>query len=186
MKQSMKVVVVVVLAVLAAGSAFAANSLQSGSKSISVGMGDSIFSDTAVPQVGFMFNNIVTINGKINFSKGLAMIAGFGVQQDGGDANSMYIGLNAGVRKYLKTDDMAPFVEGKLAYANVSSKAGAVDLVKESFLDLSVLLGVECFLAKQLSLEGSMGLGFGQIAADKVKDSYFGTRTTGVRANFYF
>jgi hypothetical protein len=50
------------------------------------------------------------------------------------------------------------------------------------------MFGAEYFIGKQFSLEGSVGLGFGQ-SRDRLTDAddtYFGTRTVGVRANFYF
>jgi Outer membrane protein beta-barrel domain len=172
------------------GSASAANSLQQGNLSIGVGMGDSIFSHKTVPAANSIVNDVVDINARYLVTKDLAIIGGFGLQVDGGDADATYFSFTAGVRKYLKTDDFAPFVGGQLTYAAVTAKEGnpSVKTVDLSVIDLSAVVGAEYFVGKQFSLEGSVGVGFGQ-ARNKltdVDDTYFGTRTVGVRANYYF
>jgi len=50
------------------------------------------------------------------------------------------------------------------------------------------MFGAEFFIGKQFSLEGAVGVGLGQASDDlsNADDTYFGTRTLGVRANFYF
>jgi hypothetical protein len=167
------------------GSAFAANSLQPGNVSVGVGMGDSIFSHKTIPAANAIVNDVVDINARYLLTKDLAIIGGFGLQIDGGDADATYLSITAGARKYLSTNDFAPFVGGQLTYAMVKSDPNLVDL---SVIDLSGMVGAEYFVGSQLSLEGSVGIGIGQ-AKDKLvsaTDTYFGTRTVGVRANFYF
>jgi hypothetical protein len=168
-----------------AGTAFAANSLNNGAAAISVGMGDSIFSNTAFPMVAAMVNNVVDIKGRFFIAKDMALYGGFGLQTDGGDADGTYIGLSVGMRKYLKTTDFAPFVAGQLSIASVDDGAA-----KLSIFDLAALFGAEVFLAQQFSLEGAIGFGLGQAKENpgtgSVTDTYFGTRTVGVKANFYF
>ena len=167
------------------GSASAANSLQSGSVSIGVGMGDSLFSHKATPAANGITNDVVDLNARYMITKDLAIVGGFGFQVDGGDADATYVSLTAGARKYLKTEDFAPFVGAQLSFATVKSDPNLVDL---TVIDLSAMVGAEYFVGKQFSLEGSIGLGFGQIKDDlaNADDTYFGTRTVGIRANLYF
>lgn len=186
MKRMIFVLLAAVIVTLA-GSAFAANSLQQGKAAISVGMGDSVFSNTAEPQVNTLYHNVVDIKGRYFVAKDMAIYGGFGLQMDGDDADGSYIGLTFGARKYLKVADFAPFMAGQLAIINVDNGGGA----KVSDFDLAALFGMEVFLAQQFSLEGAIGFGLGQAktatgAGTSTSDTYFGTRTVGVHANFYF
>lgn len=163
------------------GSASAANSLEQGKMSVSVGMGDSVFGTT--------MNDVIDLSGRYLITKDLAIVAGFGLRSDGGDADASYLSFMGGVRKYFKNDDFAPFFGGQLKV--VMEEDDNSDPNETTIFDLSAVVGAEYFLGKQFSLEGSIGLGFGQLTDDyvngtSVKDTYFGTRTTGIRANFYF
>ncbi len=173
---------------LGIGSAFAANSLQQGSFGFSVGMGDSIFGHKASPEANAFVNDVVNLEGRYFITKDMAITAGFGVQSDGGDADGTYFSITGGFRKYLKTDDFAPFVGGQLAITSVKASENNVDTVDLTVIDLSAMFGAEYFIGKQFSLEGSVGIGFGQAKDDIANrdDTYFGTRTVGVKANFYF
>jgi hypothetical protein len=115
----------------------------------------------------------------------LAVLAGFGVQGSTGDLDSNFFSISAGVRKYLSSDDFAPFVGGKFSYEN--EKIDALGIHKTA-VDLLGVFGAEYFLHKQFSIEGSVGLGFGSVDDKNTGKSYtsFGTRTVGVSANFYF
>jgi len=55
-------------------------------------------------------------------------------------------------------------------------------------VDISAGFGAEYFLHKQFSVEGSVGIGFGVEDNNDTHDddTYLGTRTIGVKANFYF
>jgi hypothetical protein len=118
-------------------------------------------------------------------SKDLAVYGGFGLQIDSGDADGTYLSLTAGVRKYLRVDDFAPFVAGQFSFISVDrdEPLPAADL---DVIDFAALFGAEYFVGKQFSLEGAIGFGFGQASSGNVDDTYFGTRTVGVHANFYF
>ena len=181
---------IAMVAGIGVGSASAANSLQKGNLSIGVGMGDSIFSHKTIPVSNGIVNDVVDINARYLVTKDVAIVGAFGLQIDGGDADATYFSFTGGVRKYLKTDDFAPFVGGQFTYASVAAKEGdpSVKTVDLSVIDLSGVIGAEYFVGKQFSLEGSVGVGFGQ-AKNKLtdtNDTYFGTRTVGVRANYYF
>ncbi len=187
MKKYSVVLVVVLLFVASVGSAFAANDLREGAGAISVGMGDSIFSNNVMPGMTTYINNVADINGRYLVQRDVALYGGVGFQSDGSDANAGYFSIKAGARKYLKVDDLAPFIEGQLGFATVSVQ-GEHTL---SVVDLAALFGAEYFLGKQFSLEGAVGFGVGQAkqttgAKDGATDNYFGTRTVGVHANFYF
>lgn len=185
MKRFVCAVAVAVLVLGMAGGAFAANSLQKGKFGISVGMGDSVFSHPAIPNVDAVVNNVVDVSARFLAANDMAIYGGFGLQTDGGDADGTYLSLTIGARKYLKVADFAPFVGGQLSYVTVKSDPNIVDL---SVIDLAGLFGAEYFVGPQFSLEGAVGIGFGQYTDDLVNkdDTYFGTRTVGVRANFYF
>ena len=195
MKKIAIVAVVVVMMAGLAGSAFAANSLAQGSKAISVGMGDSLFShkvaptDTAGGNIS-SGNDVVDISGRMFIAKDVALYGGFGLQLNSGDAEGTYFSFTVGARKYLSTNDFAPFIGAQLSYvtADGDNAAGAT-VYDVSLFDLAALFGAEYFFSKNFSLEGAIGVGLGQWNDDTAPSrdgTYFGTRTVGVHANFYF
>ena len=160
--------------VLATGSAFAANSLNTGAKGFNVNTEDNFI-----------------INGKYFISKDTAVLGGLGLRIAGGDASGTDLGLLAGMRKYMKTDDFAPFVGGRFEYTTTNDST-------TTSLGISAEAGAEYFLAKQFSLEGRVGFGyfsdevetttitgFGSFTS-KAKTTYIGTGTASLSANFYF
>lgn len=153
--------------VMAAGSASAANSLNSGSFGLNVSTQDSFI-----------------LNGKYLFAKDMAVLGGFGLRIQGGDNKGTDIGLMAGFRKYLKTDDFAPFVGGRFNYSSTRDST-VVDT------GLTAEAGAEYFLAKQFSIEGRVGFGYSstetkRVGAATTKTNYIGSTAFGVSANFYF
>jgi hypothetical protein len=164
--------------VLGIGSAFAADtgtSLKAGTFGFNVGVGDSSLGNTGV----------VMISGKYFIAGDVALIAGFGFQTSSGDQDANLFGLSGGVRKYLKISEFAPFVEGRFSY--ITERIDSQNIDRDTF-DVSALFGAEYFLHRQFSVEGSVGLGFGSVN-DNISNndySYFGSRTVGVSANYYF
>ena len=164
--------------VLGIGSAFAAGtgtSLKAGTFGFNVGFGDSSLGNTGV----------IMISGKYFLENDVALIAGVGFQASSGDLDANYFGISAGVRKYLRIDEFAPFVEGRFSYVTETIDINGID--RDTF-DVSALFGAEYFLNRQFSIEGSVGLGFGSVN-DNISNNdytYFGSRTVGVSANFYF
>jgi hypothetical protein len=159
------------------GSASAANSLKSGSFGFNVGLGDSLFGDKGA----------ITISGKYLIMNDLAVLVGVGMQGSSGDLDANYFSTSVGARKYLKIDDFAPFVGGTFSYA--SEKNNTAGNINRKAFDLSGNFGAEYFLHKQFSIEGSVGIGFGTVedkTGPNLDYTYFGTRTVGVSANFYF
>jgi len=186
-----KTVILAVLMLMAlSGSASAANSLASGSKAITIGFGDSVLNSVAKPTDQNQNNSIVDIGGKLFVSKDMAVTAGIGFQMNSGDLEGTYLAFNAGLRKYLKTDDFAPFVAGQFSYITYDAKLdpGAVKIADFSAFEVAALFGAEYFFGKQFSIEGSVGAGIGKAKDDVVhKDTtYIGTKNLGVKANFYF
>jgi hypothetical protein len=188
MKRIAIIAVVVLMAAALAGNAFAANSLSAGSKAISVGMGDSYFSHTFAPQTPGAVNNVVDISGRYFIAKDMALYGGFGLQFNSGDYDGTYFSFTVGARKYLSTNDFAPFIGGQLAYATVDAKLNGTKFVDQSVIDLAAIFGAEYFFSKNFSVEGSIGIGVGQFNDDlaNADSTYLGTRTVGVQANFYF
>ncbi len=179
----MKKLVIVTVALLMimglVGGAFAANSsLNSGSMAINVGMGNSVYGDVGVTR----------ITGKYFVNRDIALLAGFGFQASSGDYDAKFFSFQGGVRKYLKTDELSTFVEGKLTYEKQKISSPGFLPVDVDVIDFSVAFGAEYFFGKQFSLEGSVGIGFGTQDDNTSNQSitYFGTRTVGVSANFYF
>src|SRR5476651_2160433 len=97
-----------------AATAAAANGPTAGSFGINVGFIQATAVGNTTTPADFM------INGKYFITKDMAVLAGVGlVMVDNGAAansKSTNIGFQGGFRKYLKTDDLAPFVGGRLQY----------------------------------------------------------------------
>lgn len=181
---------------MAAGSACAASA--SGPTAGSFGINVGFTQPTATGSVAAVSNTSprdFMINGKYFITKDMAVLAGVGlVLVDSGAATnskSTNIGFQGGFRKYLKTDELAPFVGGKLQYLStrIGSGGGARDVTDFALLAEG---GAEYFLSRQFSLEGSVGFGYSssesQPAAGgaSTKATAFGSTTFSVSANFYF
>ena len=163
--------------VLVAGSVSAANSLNAGSFSLNV----PIITTTPTGSVVQPVANPL-ISGKYMIGKDMGVLGGFGFNSGGASgATSTTIALMAGVRKYLKTDDFAPFVGGIFEYASTSGGGASTN-----GLLLAAVAGAEYFMAKQFSVEGKVGFGYTSQDQAGVKTSYFGTGTANVSLNFYF
>jgi hypothetical protein len=189
MKKLIVVAVAVVMMAGLAGSAFAANSLAQGSKAISIGFGDSVLNHVASPTDANQNNPIVDIGAKFFVAKDLAITAGLGFQMNTGDLEGTYLSFTAGIRKYFKTDDFAPFVGGQFSYITYDAKVDPAPKYADfSAFEFAGLVGAEYFFSKQFSIEGSVGVAIGQATDDIAhKDTtYLGTKNLGVRANFYF
>ena len=188
MKKIAIIAVVTVMMAGLAGSAFAANSLNAGSKALSIGFGDSVLNHVASPTDQNQNNPIVDISGRIFAAKDLAITAGLGFQMNSGDLEGTYLSFNFGIRKYFKTDDFAPFVGAQLSYITYDAELPAGEHVDFSAIEVAGLVGAEYFLGKQFSIEGSIGLAIGKAEDDfnNHDTTYIGTKNLGVRANFYF
>ena len=192
MKKTAIIAVVVFMMAAPSGSAFAANSLAQGSKGISVGFGDSVFSNTAIPGVQGgtnVQNNVVDITGRYFMGKDFALYGGFGLQLNSSDYDGTYFSLKFGARKYLSTNDFAPFVGAQLSYVSEDMKNPAGTKITDlTVVDLAALFGAEYFFSKNFSVEGAIGVGLGQASNDlnNSDTTYLGTRTVGVHATFYF
>ena len=158
---------------LSAGSVSAANSLNAGTFGINV--------DT---------NDHSIINGKYLVTKDLAVLAGFGLAVRNNTVGPVSISSTdtsflIGVRKYLKTDDFAPFVGGRFTLVTTND-SNTTDL---EFLGEA---GVEYFVGKQFSIEGRVGFGFRSTETQfppstiTEKDTIFGSSSASISANFYF
>ncbi len=149
------------------GSASAANSLKRGEVGMSVDV-----------------NNDFVLGGRYFILNDLAVIGQFGFGIKGEDGEGTDIGIGGGVRKYLKNDDLAPFVGGSIFYR--STQDGDVK-------NLAVLgeFGAEYFLHKQFSVEGSVGFGYlrdetTNAVGAKTTVTTVGTQRFGLSLNFYF
>jgi len=167
----MKRTVIVVLALammtcIGIGSASAANSLNART----IGL-------------NFDVNNDFMLTGKFFILNDLAVLAGFGVGAKGGDAKGTDVAVLAGARKYLRTDDFAPFAGGEIEYRTTQNSC-------QKDLAVAAKAGAEYFLGKQLSIEGSIGFGYMSTETKaplaKFKDTTIGTQKAGLSANFYF
>jgi hypothetical protein len=177
-KFSIITIVAGMVVVLGIGSAFAAGtgtSLKAGTFGFNVGVGDSSLGNTGV----------IMISGKYFIAGDVALIAGVGFQASSGDQDANFFGISAGVRKYLRIDEFAPFVEGKFSYLTETIDINNID--KDTF-DVSAVFGAEYFLHRQFSIEGSVGIGLGKVENNisNTDYTYFGSRTVGISANFYF
>jgi len=173
MKRFMIVVVSLVLVMGLVGSAMAANSMRQGELGISVGVGDDSM-----------------IAGKYFVNNDLAALLGFQFmnQKSGTD-----IGLLVGARKYLKKDDFTPYMEAGVSYMSSSvdlDVLGITVTTDTTVLGLFGNYGFEYFFHKQFSVEGSVGVALESTSVDvggtSTSSTLLTTRTTGVRATFYF
>jgi len=155
-------------AIMVTGSAFAANSMNTGT----IGLNVPVISTTDP-----------LISGKYFVSKDMAILGGFGFSSGGTSGNSVTtFAIEAGVRKYMKADDFAPFVGGVFNYTTTSSSPST------STLGLGVEAGAEYFLAKQFSIEGKVGFGYlsNDTGNSATKTTSFGTSRANLSVNFYF
>ena len=150
------------------GSASAVNSLKQGTVGLNVNVNDDFL-----------------LSGKYFIMKDVAVLAGLGIGIKGGDAKGTDIGLGAGARKYLKTDDFAPFVGGFLLYSSTRDS-------NQKTLSLMGEFGAEYFLHKEFSIEGSAGFGYQEtktsppVSNPSQKETTIGTHRFGLSLNFYF
>lgn len=171
------------LAMVAGGASAAGNRSDAGPAAGDIGINVPI--GTATTSTDFV------LNGKYFVAKDMAVLAGVGMQMidDGAATNnkSTSIGFTGGIRKYLKTDELAPFVGGLIQY--VSTKPAGTDT---TLFGLGVEGGAEYFLHKQFSLEGSVFVGYTSNetkpagAATSTKATMFGTVKSNLSVNFYF
>lgn len=163
--------------VLAAGSASAANSLSAGTLGLNVPV---ITGNAPTAPAGVNIADPI-IAGKYFVAKDMAILGGFGFVSGGpSGASTTTFALEGGVRKYMNTNDFAPFVGGGLIYATTSTSPTTT-----TAMQLGVEAGAEYFLAKQFSIEGKVR--FGYTSYDNgTKSSYFGTTTSNLSVNFYF
>ncbi len=158
------------------GSAMAANSLYAGAMGLNVPITERNFNVNSTPAIDPL------VSGKYMIGKDMAVLMGFGFMTGGPSNNSTTtFALEGGVRKYLKSDDFAPFVSGLLQYSNSNTSPNSTtgtSLVGE--------FGAEYFFAKQFSVEGKARFGYTAVETGGTKYSYFGTTTVGLGANFYF
>jgi len=153
---------------MATGSSFAANNLSKGTFGLNVNTQDNFI-----------------INGKYFIENDMAVLGGLGLRINGSDAKGTDIGLLIGARKYLKSDDFAPFVGGRFTYSSTSDSS----LIG---MGITAEAGAEYFLAKQFSLEGRVGFGYSSsdqkatVTNAAYKSTYIGTTSVGISANFYF
>lgn len=120
------------------------------------------------------------IHGKYLLANDLAILGGFGLGIKGGDAKGTDIGLEAGVRKYLKVADFAPFIGGVISFASTK------DSNNKDFA-LYAEGGAEYFLSKNFSFEGAVRIGYTSNDVKNVgKETTFGTQRAAIGANFYF
>ena len=176
-----KIALVGVALALVAGSASAANSLVAGQLSLGVEVG----SATAP-----------LISGRYYIAKDLAIVGGLGFERSNTSDTTQTPTLTStatttamliGIRKYLKTDDFAPFVGGVFSYSSTGTSRSPGRSSSESGLGLAAEAGAEYFLGKQFSVEGKVRFGYGSTDDGAgVTTSTFGTATAGLGANFYF
>jgi hypothetical protein len=174
---------------IAAGNASAANSLATGAMGLNVGFTNATALSGSSTPAAFM------INGRYFIAKDTAVMAGVGLSiNDSGvspNSKSTDVGFMAGIRKYLKTEDLAPFVGARFQYLSTQQGVGGGANDVTDFA-LEAEAGAEYFFAKQFSLEGSVGFGYSSSESQPsgggatTKATSLGTTSYNVAANFYF
>ncbi len=180
--------VLAALAVLGfAGTAQAENSLKAGSMALNVTAFDGT-SDNSIYNAALQASDLYVVQGKYFLQKDLAILAGVGIGINGGDAKGTDFGIRAGVRKYLKTADFAPFFGGVFGYSSTHDSDVKIMKVLAEF-------GAEYFFSKQFSVEGAARAGYVSYEAPNAlfgggpgtyKGTYVGTASGGFSVNYYF
>lgn len=119
------------------------------------------------------------ISGRYLIQDNMAVLAGFGLNFRGRDADGTDVALMGGIRHYLNTSSFAPFVGGYLEHHRYNDGDSKVTSLVGEF-------GVEYFLARQFSIEGSIGLGYTLKDEGPADFSRLGTRRSGVSITYYF
>ena len=171
-----KFVLVVLAAAFFLGIGIQNASADNGLKQGTFGLGV----DTASISFNGTKNSNMIIHGKYLLANDLALTGGLGLVVHGADDNGTDIGIEVGVRKYLKVADFAPFVGGVLAYTS-SNDSNMTDFA------LYAEGGAEYFLSRHFSFEGAIQFGYASNEIDHGhKGSVFGTNRAVLGANFYF
>ncbi len=153
-----------------------------------IGIGTAAAATTSLQQgtvgISVDVNNDFVLEGRYFVMNDLAVLGQFGFGIKGDDGSGTDIGLGVGIRKYLRTEDLAPFVGGTIFYS--STQDG--DLKDFSLLGI---FGAEYFLHKQFSIEGSVGIGYSSedtknAAGATTTITNVGTQRFGLGLNFYF
>ena len=169
-------IITVGMSLLTAAAAMADNSLQAGAKALSFGVS----------------NSDILLSGRYFLQPDLAVLVGAGFSHASNNDTTSDYGLTAGVRKYIKTTDLAPFVGGVMSYRRndiiVPNGRGGTDVESEKTFSIEGVGGLEYFVAKQVSVEAQVGIGLSSIHnVDGTGDdqTQFGTFSSGVTVNFY-
>lgn len=169
-------IITIGLILLTAAAAMAENSLQTGAKALSFGVA----------------NSDVVLSGRFFVQPDIAILAGAGFAHSSNNDSTTDYGLFGGIRKYIKTSDLAPFVGGIVSYNRedfiVPSGGGGTDVESQKTFEIDGVGGMEYFVAKQVSVEAQVGVGLSTIhnvdgsGDDQTK---FGTFSSAVTVNFY-
>lgn len=172
MKKFIIVASIFVLLVSIVAPAQAANSLKENTFGLSFGFNNGSLHDA------------VTISGRYLITDTLAAIADFGFAKESGDRSGSFVLIGLGARAYLSKQDFSPFIGGSIRYEKNKIEGNT------EMLGIFADFGAEYFFSKELSVEGSIGVGLEDVEDSSVNPSQdytvFGTTTTGVRVNFYF
>jgi len=169
-------IITVGMSLLTAAAAMAENSLQTGAKALSFGIS----------------NSDILLSGRYFLQNDLAVLVGAGFSHSSNNDSTSDYGLTAGIRKYIKPSDIAPFVGGVVSYRRndiiVPTSGGGTDVESEKTFEIDGVGGLEYFLAKQVSVEAQVGIGLSSIHnVDGTGDDQtnFGTFSSAVTVNFY-
>jgi hypothetical protein len=164
------------MSLLTVGAAMADNSLQTGAKALSFGVA----------------NGDIEISGRYFLGSDLAILAGAGFSYASNNDSTTDYSLTAGIRKYFKKTDLAPFVGGIVSFRRndiIVPSGGGTDVESERTFEIDGVGGLEYFVAKQVSVEAQVGIGLSSIHnVDGTGDdqTQFGTFSSGITVNFYF
>lgn len=165
------------LVLIGAGNASAENSLRKDAKGLSFSVA----------------NSDILVSGRMLVQNDLAVLVGFGFNRADNDETKLDYKISAGLRKYLGTSDLAPYVGGNIFYTHDDEVIGGgpgASLVTERTLGLDGHFGAEYFFTKMMSAEAQVGLDItDKTNAGNVKgadETAIGTFSTAVGINIYF
>jgi len=160
---------------ISAGVASADNSLKKDAKALSFGIA----------------NSDILISGRMFLQNDMAILAGVGFDHSSNNDSTTDYGLTAGIRKYIQTTDLAPFVGGTVSFLRkdfIVFSGGGTDVESQKTFSLSGVAGLEYFFTKQASVEAEVGVGLSDVHnVDGSGDDQteIGTFSSAVTVNFY-
>ncbi|MDI6809755.1 MAG: hypothetical protein QME66_12365 [Candidatus Eisenbacteria bacterium] len=132
----------------------------------------------------FSTSSSTALAGKYMLASDMAVNVSVGYMSAGiSGSKSTLLSIGGGVAKYLKTEDVAPYVGAGVGFGTSSPPVGD----SQTTFSLAGIFGVEAFIMKNVSVSGNAQLGFSSISNWSGTKSYstMGTAMTAFMVTIY-